>query len=107
MATAKKTAKKPRNTPAKKAAEFRRFLDERGACSESKDWLGKKTLRSAWMKCETSGWLKWLVDKLDLVKPDHNYDAYQKCWCYDATSTRAVFSISKIESALREKGYAV
>lgn len=41
--------------------QFRRFLREKGACSDARKWAYNKTMAEAWRDCENANWLLWLA----------------------------------------------
>jgi hypothetical protein len=46
-------------------------LGKLGACYESLEWVGEKTIEQAWLTCENSQWMIWFLSQtdLDLVDP--------------------------------------
>jgi hypothetical protein len=50
---------------------FRDQLEKLEACQESLDWVGNKSLKEAWEKCENPEWMIWFLSQtdIDLVDP--------------------------------------
>jgi len=40
-------------------SDFRKKLKALDACSDAVEWVGRKTLKTAWAKCERGDWLLW------------------------------------------------
>lgn len=40
---------------------FQDHLEEMGACTEARDWVGGKNLVEAWAQCEQAQWMLWLA----------------------------------------------
>ncbi len=59
---AKKKVKVPKGT------SFRSYLTRHGACGPALDWLGKKSMRTAWQTCERFDWMIWLLNMLEMDK---------------------------------------
>ena len=51
-----------------KNSEFVEFLESKEACVEGIEWVGKKTLATAWKKLDRSDWMLWLLTKLNWDK---------------------------------------
>jgi len=45
---------------------FKQQLIDMNACHEAVVWVGRKSLKTAWSKCERGDWMLWLAGKLDI-----------------------------------------
>ncbi len=50
------------------------------ACSEAVEWVGRKSLKTAWAKCECADWMLWLAGCL---KVDRKRTALATCDCVE------------------------
>ena len=76
-------------------------LEELNACSEAREWVGDKSLKKAWEKCERGDWMLWYYFKeagftkelvkakadcvslvKHLMKDQRSLDALQACYDY-------------------------
>ena len=47
-----------------KGKSFASQLKRLNACSEAREWVGKKSLKTAWRQCENGDWMLWLAGEL-------------------------------------------
>ena len=40
------------------------LLKSKGACMDARKWIGRKSAKTAWQKCERSDWLFWICGAL-------------------------------------------
>jgi len=57
---------------------FRDQLEEIGACKESLEWVGDKTIEQAWLTCENSKWMLWVLTRTDLDLVDPVYEIVEE-----------------------------
>ena len=46
--------------------KFRDKLIEMDACREAVEWVNRKSLKTAWAKCEQADWMLWLAGRLEI-----------------------------------------
>jgi hypothetical protein len=54
---------------------FKKWLIEKNACQEAIEWIGDKTLQEAWLECQCSNWMIWL---LAIQMEKSNWPSYQQ-----------------------------
>jgi len=81
--------------------ELNNRLEELNACSEAREWVGDKSLKKAWERCERGDWMLWYYFKevgftkdlvkakadcaslvKHLMKDQRSLDALQACYDY-------------------------
>lgn len=61
-----------------KGRSFRTWLINNLACLEAKEWVGRRSLRCAWRKCEYGDWMLWLAAKANV---DRRVLVFAACQC--------------------------
>lgn len=51
----------PNSNPKRKTITFRQNLKCMNACSEAREWVGRKTLKEAWETCPNGDWMVWFM----------------------------------------------
>ena len=46
--------------------KFKKQLTEMDACTQAVKWVGRKSPKTAWAKCERADWMLWLAGRLEI-----------------------------------------
>lgn len=47
---------------------FKQQLIDLNTCSDAVEWVGRKSLKTAWAECERAGWMLWLAGRGDVER---------------------------------------
>jgi hypothetical protein len=62
-----------------KGETFRGLLEDLHACQTAMDWVGKKSLKTAWNTCQEPSWMWWLIENVDNISEQIVIEASYDC----------------------------
>jgi hypothetical protein len=62
-----------------KGKTFRGLLEKLRACQTAMDWVGKKSLKTAWNTCQEPTWMWWLIENVDNISDQAVIEASYDC----------------------------